>query len=255
MNPHRHFPSAEPKHDRSFPKFQLLVKDLKDLMEQRPPRLGDIVDDYCPRERRITNHAVVAMIEEKVKQTRCTTCEAEHKYKAGKAPPKRRPKAVTALAAEGRSTQALRARPPAELETEDAAAPDVAADGVDPLPATGHSDEETVRRPLIRATLPRVEGQTSERRPPEFTIRQSAGRNGSSRSGSTRGYPATRQSGNGGRPLDAFAARRSVAGQRPNGHNGAGARHRKPRIAEGGHGQPNSSRPARSSRRRRNRTK
>ena len=35
-------------------------------MQQRRPRLGDILDDYCPRERRITNHAVVAMIEDQV---------------------------------------------------------------------------------------------------------------------------------------------------------------------------------------------
>ena len=29
-------------------------------MEQRRLRLGDILDDYCPRERRVTNHAIVA---------------------------------------------------------------------------------------------------------------------------------------------------------------------------------------------------
>ena len=33
-------------------------------MEQRPLRLGDIVDDYCPRERRVTNHAIVALVGE-----------------------------------------------------------------------------------------------------------------------------------------------------------------------------------------------
>src|SRR4029450_1115711 len=65
------------------------------LMEQRRLRLGDILDDYCPRERRLTNHAVVAMIEENVKQTRCTTCDAEHAYKGGKIP-KRRKKETTA---------------------------------------------------------------------------------------------------------------------------------------------------------------
>src|SRR5687767_13802251 len=59
-------------------------------MQQRRLRLGDILDDYCPRERRITNHAVVAMIEDKVKQTRCTTCDADHEYKAAKVPPPRR---------------------------------------------------------------------------------------------------------------------------------------------------------------------
>src|SRR5919197_2160155 len=59
-------------------------------MQQRQPRLGDILDDYCPRERRVTNHAVVAMIGTDVKQTRCTTCDAEHEYKHAKVPRQRR---------------------------------------------------------------------------------------------------------------------------------------------------------------------
>src|SRR5687768_729714 len=66
-------------------------------MEQRPLRLGDILDDYCPRERRVTNHAVVAMIEENVKQTRCTTCEAEHAYKGAKVPRRRRKESPAGL--------------------------------------------------------------------------------------------------------------------------------------------------------------
>ncbi len=61
-------------------------------MQQRQPRLGEIVDDYCPRERRITNHAVVAMVGDAVKQTRCTTCDADHEYKHAKVPPQRRKK-------------------------------------------------------------------------------------------------------------------------------------------------------------------
>ena len=59
-------------------------------MQQRQLRLGDILDDYCPRERRLTNHAVVAMVGDDVKQTRCTTCEAEHEYKHAKVPRQRR---------------------------------------------------------------------------------------------------------------------------------------------------------------------
>ena len=31
-------------------------------MEQRQHGLGDVLDDYCPRERRVTNHAVVALV-------------------------------------------------------------------------------------------------------------------------------------------------------------------------------------------------
>src|SRR5512132_3802514 len=66
-------------------------------MQQRQLRLGDVVDDYCPRERRITNHAVVAMIGDEVKQTRCATCDAEHQYKQAKIPPQRRKKEVTGV--------------------------------------------------------------------------------------------------------------------------------------------------------------
>src|SRR4051794_2272590 len=68
-------------------------------MQQRRLRLGDILDDYCPRERRLTNHAVVAMIEDQVKQTRCATCDAEHPYKGGKVPSPRRKKESGVLAA------------------------------------------------------------------------------------------------------------------------------------------------------------
>src|SRR4026209_545975 len=66
-------------------------------MEQRRPRLGDILDDYCPRERRVTNHAVVAMIEEDVRQTRCTTCDAEHAYKGASVPARRKKETAAAL--------------------------------------------------------------------------------------------------------------------------------------------------------------
>ena len=59
-------------------------------MQQRQLRLGDILDDYCPRERRLTNHAVVAMVGDEVKQTRCTTCDTEHEYKHAKVPRQRR---------------------------------------------------------------------------------------------------------------------------------------------------------------------
>src|SRR5919204_6462114 len=68
------------------------------LMQQRQLRLGDILDDYCPRERRVTNHAVVAMVGDEVKQTRCTTCDAEHEYKHARVPASRRKKPVPAAA-------------------------------------------------------------------------------------------------------------------------------------------------------------
>ena len=59
-------------------------------MEQRPLRLGDLVDDYCPRERRVTNHAIVAIVNDGIRQTRCTTCDTEHVFKGAKAPRRRK---------------------------------------------------------------------------------------------------------------------------------------------------------------------
>ena len=63
----------------------------------------------------VTNHAVVAMVGDDVKQTRCTTCDAEHEYKHAKVPRQRRktetPAALYAQVARERA-QARRARAP-----------------------------------------------------------------------------------------------------------------------------------------------
>jgi len=158
-------------------------------MQQRQPRLGDILDDYCPRERRITNHVVVAMIEQEIKQTRCTTCEAEHEYKQAKVPPQRKKKEgpgglfqdVLSGGSPRRPVPVSAAAPaspdapePAPLGDEPAAAAMAAApaDGSPDAPPAEGEHEGPVHRQLIRATLPRHEGQQKEQRPiPEFTIR------------------------------------------------------------------------------------
>ena len=60
-------------------------------MQERRYRPGDVLDDYCPRERRITDHAIVAMIEDAIQRTRCGSCDAEHEYKGGRVPPRKKP--------------------------------------------------------------------------------------------------------------------------------------------------------------------
>ena len=85
--PFANFPSSVKRRQRTF---RSAVSSWEQLMQQRQLRLGDILDDYCPRERRLTNHAVVAMVGDDVKQTRCTTCDAEHEYKHAKVPRQRR---------------------------------------------------------------------------------------------------------------------------------------------------------------------
>ena len=226
-------------------------------MEQRRLRLGDILDDYCPRERRLTNHAVVAMIEEDIKQTRCTTCDAEHAYKGGKVPKRRKKETTATLYKEVLATQPAvddaqsipdsesdQAEAPADVReaqpivaaADDNDVPEPAIDQHEAAPVEQHEEhndpqpeveEGPVHRPLIRAQLPRIEGQKEERRLPEFTIRQRgngfrgdsrmkphrhggnghAGNNGNRAQGGSRfagsrssGAPGRGQQGRGGQP-------------------------------------------------------
>ena len=154
-------------------------------MQQRQLRLGDILDDYCPRERRITNHAIVAIVGQEVRQTRCVTCEAEHEYKQARVPPQRKKKPVP-----GALYQEVLAGMPAPAPTRavaqgaavtvdedeervEALEEPLAAEPAD-AGASGSGDESEgpVHRPLIRATLPRPEGQVPVRPIPDFTVRQ-----------------------------------------------------------------------------------
>ena len=185
-------------------------------MQQRRLRLSDILDDYCSRERRITNHVVVAMIDEDVKQTRCTTCDTEHEYKAAKAPLRRRrpgdpvegalrPRAVSETVEsrdEGAGSDEASAKTFGASTLPHSAA-DAASDAeaqAESMSAASTDDGDgPVHRRLIRATLPRPEGQLPERKSPDFTIRQQGGRGG----GEFDGNRAGQRPGQAHRPIRA----------------------------------------------------
>jgi hypothetical protein len=235
-------------------------------MQQRQLRLGDILDDYCPRERRVTNHAVVAMLGSDVKQTRCTTCDAEHEYKHAKVPRQRRknetPAALYSQVVAGAPKRVAHPDAPAGTNgvpaLDDVASPDaieaaipepsaggvpevleapphmaepdelvVSPEDAEPEDNRGNEEEGPVHRPLIRASLPRHEGQPPPTRPiPEFTIRQPGGRQnrfrprhqrgpaGGQQFGGNRGNgnfsggpPRGMRSGGGGRPPQGLSRR------------------------------------------------
>ncbi|MGI8672188.1 MAG: hypothetical protein ACR2LU_06235 [Luteitalea sp.] len=196
-------------------------------MQERRLRLGDVLDDYCPREKRLTNHVIVALVEDDVRQTRCSTCDHEHVYKGGKAPARRKkaepqavlyktvlegitgrdadtdepltrveveseqpappiappaavPVAVPAVAPVAAAPAAAvppRAAappaapavvPPAPVSARAVPVPAAPVDTDDVAPATG--DEPVHRHQLIRATLPKIDGQVPERKPADFTL-------------------------------------------------------------------------------------
>jgi len=61
------------------------------------PRLGDIIDDYCPRCRLLLNHAVASLVDNKVVKVICQTCHSEHPFRNAEAPPKKKPGSRAAL--------------------------------------------------------------------------------------------------------------------------------------------------------------
>jgi len=197
-------------------------------MQQRQLRLGDILDDYCPRERRLANHTIVAMVGDDIRLTRCTTCETEHPYKGGKVPRLRKKKtSVEAAYDEVLESVKQEAPPQATLvthpEPEEAessqtepdaqpAAPEHSDNGN--APAQTAPEEVRLHRPLIRAQLPRIEREPAARPVPEFTIRQANknrgrfqnnsrpgrfAKGGGAHGGNSRG-PAGQQGRHGGRP-------------------------------------------------------
>jgi len=53
----------------------------------REPRLGDIIDDYCVKCKRIMNHAVVSLLNGEPAKVRCRTCHNDHDYRHEQPPP------------------------------------------------------------------------------------------------------------------------------------------------------------------------
>ena len=161
-------------------------------MDQRPLRAGDSVDDYCPRERRVTSHAIVAIAEDIIRQTRCSTCDAEHEYKGAKMPrPRKKGPAIVAPSAphqamsNGNGAVAATAiASPAEPDPAPMVAmADEEVAPAEPAHAEGNGKTEDLwvgHRPLIRATLPRTEGDApaTPRPIPQFTMHQRHGRGG-----------------------------------------------------------------------------
>ncbi len=98
-------------------------------------RLGDEIDDYCIKCRRLTNHSIVSMVETKAAKVRCRTCYSDHDFRNEQAPPTKKElarqkelfNAVLAGVAPAEAVAAadddLPAVPEASVEPEAAAAP------------------------------------------------------------------------------------------------------------------------------------
>ena len=71
-------------------------------------RLGDIIDDYCIKCRRLTNHAIVSLVGNEAAKVRCRTCYHDHDYRHEQAPPSK--KELKKMEEEAKAAQALAER-------------------------------------------------------------------------------------------------------------------------------------------------
>jgi hypothetical protein len=53
-------------------------------------RLGDVIDDHCIKCRRVTNHAIVSLVNGAPAKVRCRTCYHDHDYRHEQAPPSKK---------------------------------------------------------------------------------------------------------------------------------------------------------------------
>ncbi|HET9469273.1 MAG TPA: hypothetical protein VFO48_12700 [Vicinamibacterales bacterium] len=226
-------------------------------MQQRQLRLGDILDDYCPRERRLANHTIVAMVGDDIRLTRCTTCDTEHPYKGGKAPRLRKKKTSVEAAYDEVLDSVKQEQPQAVLvahpepEESDSTPADEDARETQDAPAHGDNgnapaqaapEEVRLHRPLIRAQLPRIEREPVARPVPEFTIRQANknrgrfqnnnarpgrfAKSGGQGGGNSRGTMGGHGGRQGGRPQGHGGPMRPGGGRPPQGHGGPRKRSR-----------------------------
>ena len=211
-------------------------------MQQRQLRLGDILDDYCPRERRLANHTIVAMVGDDVRLTRCTTCDTEHPLQGGQGAAARKKKTPVqaaydevldsvkqdtqpagVLVNQTESEESESTVPPNDDETHQKT-PVHGNNGDAPAPA----EEVRLHRPLIRAQLPRIEREPVARPVPEFTVRQANKRHGRFQNnsrpgrfakGGGQGNPRGQGGPHGGRPQGHGSSTRPGGGRHQGQHS------------------------------------
>jgi hypothetical protein len=56
-------------------------------MLMRASRLGDDIDDFCVKCKRVMNHAVVSLLNDRPAKVRCRTCHSDHDFRNEQPPP------------------------------------------------------------------------------------------------------------------------------------------------------------------------
>jgi hypothetical protein len=103
----------------------------------RASRLGDDIDDFCVKCKRVMNHAVVSLLKDAPAKVRCRTCHSDHDFRNEQPPPPkvdpRKAALFNQVLENARLTPADPAPPPAVVP--ETAAEDGVAEPAVPAPA------------------------------------------------------------------------------------------------------------------------
>jgi hypothetical protein len=110
-------------------------------MMMRASRLGDDIDDFCVKCKRVMNHAVVSLLKDAPAKVRCRTCHSDHDFRNQQPPPPkvdpRKAALFNQVLENARLTPADPAAPPVEVPAEvaEVAGDDSVAAAPAPVPA------------------------------------------------------------------------------------------------------------------------
>jgi hypothetical protein len=111
-------------------------------------RLGDVIDDFCVKCRRLTNHSIVSLLNGAAAKVRCRTCYSDHDFRNEQAPPSKkelaRQKELYNAVLSGAGV------PVDEAVPELAAAEQAIAAAADSVPAELSANEPAIAKPATK---------------------------------------------------------------------------------------------------------
>jgi hypothetical protein len=118
----------------------------------RDPRLGDDIDDYCVRCKRVMNHAVVSVLNNLPAKVRCRTCHSDHDFRNEQPPPPKVDARKAAL-----FNDVLKKVSPTDAAAVEDIDPELVVDADEPLEADGAEGETELETEALAATQPPAE--------------------------------------------------------------------------------------------------
>jgi hypothetical protein len=117
----------------------------------RDLRLGDVLDDFCIKCRRLTNHSIVSLVAGKAAKVRCRTCYNDHDFRNEQAPPSKKDLKKAALFNQVLASAGVPAGVDPPAAPDPPALDAAAAVAADPLPeAAEGADSKPARKKLVR---------------------------------------------------------------------------------------------------------